>query len=199
MPAGRRIVACFRHGSCRASRRGPRYRWRCDALLPGLACGRSGLGKYCTTPSYLRPAANTLRRIVSRRAAAAGGNARGRVLQGGRPTVRLLPAISGRRNPQQAAVGFRHPRATRATPAGRIRCQGPMGLVYRFAHPPRKPPMNEDPRCCGSGTCIIDPEGRCWCGQQWDGEKMVSAPLKACAPAAASAAPRSRPEGAPQD
>ena len=33
--------------------------------------------------------------------------------------------------------------------------------------------MNEDPRCCGTGTCIIDPEGRCWCGQQWDGQKMV--------------------------
>jgi len=33
--------------------------------------------------------------------------------------------------------------------------------------------MNDDPRCCGSGTCIIDPEGRCWCGQQWDGERMV--------------------------
>ncbi len=33
--------------------------------------------------------------------------------------------------------------------------------------------MTDDPRCCGSGTCIIDPEGRCWCGQQWDGEKMA--------------------------
>ncbi len=33
--------------------------------------------------------------------------------------------------------------------------------------------MNEDPRCCGTGTCIIDPEGRCWCGQQWDGTKMA--------------------------
>ncbi len=33
--------------------------------------------------------------------------------------------------------------------------------------------MSEDPRCCGSGTCIIDPDGRCWCGQQWDGEKMA--------------------------
>jgi hypothetical protein len=31
---------------------------------------------------------------------------------------------------------------------------------------------NEDARCCGSGTCIIDPQGRCWCGQQWDGHKM---------------------------
>ena len=32
--------------------------------------------------------------------------------------------------------------------------------------------MNEDPRCCGSGTCIIDTEGRCWCGQQWDGDTL---------------------------
>jgi hypothetical protein len=32
--------------------------------------------------------------------------------------------------------------------------------------------MTEDPRCCGSGTCIIDSTGRCWCGQQWDGDKM---------------------------
>lgn len=36
--------------------------------------------------------------------------------------------------------------------------------------------MNPDPRCCGSGTCIIDAQGRCWCGQQWDGQRM-------CAPA----------------
>ena len=40
--------------------------------------------------------------------------------------------------------------------------------------------MTEDPRCCGSGTCIIDAEGRCWCGQQWDGERM-------CAPGSGSA------------
>ncbi len=32
--------------------------------------------------------------------------------------------------------------------------------------------MTEDPRCCGSGTCIIDAEGRCWCGQRWDGQQM---------------------------
>lgn len=37
--------------------------------------------------------------------------------------------------------------------------------------------MSDDPRCCGSGTCIIDLEGRCWCGQQWDGNKMCLAPL----------------------
>jgi len=30
----------------------------------------------------------------------------------------------------------------------------------------------EDPRCCGTGTCLINSDGQCWCGQQWDGEKM---------------------------
>lgn len=30
----------------------------------------------------------------------------------------------------------------------------------------------EDTRCCGTGTCLIDANGRCWCGQQWDGEQM---------------------------
>jgi hypothetical protein len=32
--------------------------------------------------------------------------------------------------------------------------------------------MTDDPRCCGTGTCIINDEGLCWCGQQWDGQKM---------------------------
>ena len=32
--------------------------------------------------------------------------------------------------------------------------------------------MDSDPRCCGTGTCIINSEGNCWCGQVWDGEKM---------------------------
>ena len=32
--------------------------------------------------------------------------------------------------------------------------------------------MDEDLRCCGTGTCLINAEGVCWCGQQWDGEKM---------------------------
>ena len=31
----------------------------------------------------------------------------------------------------------------------------------------------EDKRCCGSGSCIINAEGVCWCGQRLDGEKMV--------------------------
>ena len=43
--------------------------------------------------------------------------------------------------------------------------------------------MTDDPRCCGSGTCLIDAEGRCWCGQQWDGEKMCHAPLAGDQPA----------------
>jgi hypothetical protein len=30
----------------------------------------------------------------------------------------------------------------------------------------------EDERCCGTGYCMINTDGRCWCGQQWDGEKM---------------------------
>ena len=38
--------------------------------------------------------------------------------------------------------------------------------------------MSEDLRCCGTGTCIIDPEGFCWCGQQWDGEKMAMPKLE---------------------
>lgn len=30
----------------------------------------------------------------------------------------------------------------------------------------------EDTRCCGTGTCLINAEGFCWCGQRWDGERM---------------------------
>ena len=34
-----------------------------------------------------------------------------------------------------------------------------------------------DKRCCGSGVCIINETGECWCGQVWDGEKMSAPPL----------------------
>ncbi len=34
----------------------------------------------------------------------------------------------------------------------------------------------DDPRCCGAGVCIINAAGHCWCGQQWDGDKMCSEP-----------------------
>lgn len=37
--------------------------------------------------------------------------------------------------------------------------------------------MDDDERCCGTGTCLINAQGVCWCGQQWDGTKM-------CRPAA---------------
>ncbi|MGV0980943.1 MAG: hypothetical protein ACOYB0_01140 [Polynucleobacter sp.] len=33
-----------------------------------------------------------------------------------------------------------------------------------------------DKRCCGSGVCIINQVGECWCGQVWDGEKMSAPP-----------------------
>jgi hypothetical protein len=33
----------------------------------------------------------------------------------------------------------------------------------------------EDTRCCGSGTCIINAKGYCWCGQRWDGTRMCFA------------------------
>ena len=51
--------------------------------------------------------------------------------------------------------------------------------------------MVEDERCCGTGTCLINAEGFCWCGQQWDGQTMCrpgSAP--AVAQADADAAPK---------
>lgn len=35
-----------------------------------------------------------------------------------------------------------------------------------------------DKRCCGSGVCIINDQGECWCGQVWNGEKMVAPTLK---------------------
>ncbi len=55
--------------------------------------------------------------------------------------------------------------------------------------------MNPDPRCCGSGTCIIDAEGHCWCGQRWDGEKMVAPGLPPCAEEAGTpAAPAADPD-----
>ena len=41
--------------------------------------------------------------------------------------------------------------------------------------------MTDDERCCGTGTCLINEDGQCWCGQQWDGEKMcfaAQAPFK---------------------
>jgi len=30
----------------------------------------------------------------------------------------------------------------------------------------------EDTHCCGTGTCIINADGECWCGQWWNGTEM---------------------------
>jgi hypothetical protein len=54
--------------------------------------------------------------------------------------------------------------------------------------------VTEDPRCCGTGTCLINAAGECWCGQRWDGEKMCHAPLAPWKPAAPAAAPRNEPQ-----
>jgi hypothetical protein len=57
--------------------------------------------------------------------------------------------------------------------------------------------MENDPRCCGTGTCIIDPDGLCWCGQKWDGTKMVRPAFEY--PKPPSAKPQSvSPQPAPQ-
>lgn len=49
--------------------------------------------------------------------------------------------------------------------------------------------MDDDLRCCGTGTCLINAEGVCWCGQRWDGEKMCFAQAKTEAAVTARPAP----------
>jgi hypothetical protein len=45
---------------------------------------------------------------------------------------------------------------------------------------------NLDKRCCGSGVCIINEAGECWCGQRWDGTKMSFVPLNSASPTEAN-------------
>lgn len=42
--------------------------------------------------------------------------------------------------------------------------------------------MQEDQRCCGSGTCLINSEGYCWCGQKWVDGKLCGPDHLADAP-----------------
>ena len=49
--------------------------------------------------------------------------------------------------------------------------------------------MDEDERCCGTGTCLINAEGVCWCGQRWDGQKMCFAERSSPAPEASPPEP----------
>lgn len=61
--------------------------------------------------------------------------------------------------------------------------------------------MNQDDRCCGTGTCIINAEGFCWCGQQWNGTTMCQPAMQsnastgALAPNATQVLPDARQEG----
>jgi hypothetical protein len=54
--------------------------------------------------------------------------------------------------------------------------------------------LSTDKRCCGSGVCIINPQGECWCGQVWDGEKMCHPPLKMSEPSTNSSEQISKPD-----
>ena len=54
--------------------------------------------------------------------------------------------------------------------------------------------MSEDPRCCGNGTCIIDAEGGCWCGHQWNYENCEKLSLPACGSLSEAAAPEQKDE-----
>jgi hypothetical protein len=49
------------------------------------------------------------------------------------------------------------------------------GILHFFIET-QEQAMSDDSRCCGTGTCIINAEGLCWCGQRWDGEKMCFMP-----------------------
>jgi hypothetical protein len=51
--------------------------------------------------------------------------------------------------------------------------------------------MVEDERCCGTGTCLINAEGVCWCGQRWDGETM-------CRPGSAGDTAQAEADAAPK-
>jgi hypothetical protein len=56
-----------------------------------------------------------------------------------------------------------------------------------------------DKRCCGSGVCIINDQGECWCGQVWNGEKMVAPTLKMLeADDSDEASPTDKPESKPE-
>jgi aryl-alcohol dehydrogenase-like predicted oxidoreductase len=87
--------------------------------------------------------------------------------------------------PSWAAAGAAGDRLGGEEPAGLHRDHRRLALSAAAGQPGRAGVLDQahargdgahrrDPRCCGSGTCIIDPEGRCWCGQQWNGEKMAA-------------------------
>lgn len=58
--------------------------------------------------------------------------------------------------------------------------------------------QDDDERCCGTGTCIIDPQGQCWCGQVWDGEKMCRPTPAPMATSSSADVPALEPDGQSQ-
>jgi hypothetical protein len=67
-----------------------------------------------------------------------------------------------------------HHRRHAVTPSAKLAHIGQNALSF-----PVEFKMADDPRCCGSGTCIINVEGQCWCGQQWNGRTMCHPPPSA--------------------
>jgi hypothetical protein len=54
--------------------------------------------------------------------------------------------------------------------------------------------MQEDARCCGTGTCILDAQGRCWCGQQWDGVTLCKPGMGSAGALPVPVPPRAEPQ-----
>lgn len=60
--------------------------------------------------------------------------------------------------------------------------------------------MNDDERCCGTGTCMINADGLCWCGQQWNGATMCFPDAaNSTLPLSVDAPPRADAEAEPGD
>jgi hypothetical protein len=57
----------------------------------------------------------------------------------------------------------------------------------------KDPNMQDDERCCGTGTCLINAEGYCWCGQKWNGSVMCAPSAMGDAPPAPAEAPGAEP------
>ena len=94
-----------------------------------------------------------------------------------RPALQRLASRLDRPRPGRPGAGGDAPRRARR-----------LGMPSRHRDPGRPAParfargtgqrrndiqafrMSENPLYCGSATCILDAEGRCWCGQQWDAE-----------------------------
>lgn len=72
-------------------------------------------------------------------------------------------------------VAVKRPTATQAglIPRKSVFSMLPHGQSTIFLTDMRTP-MNDDKRCCGTGTCLINADGLCWCGQQWNGSTMCS-------------------------